>query len=211
MNKTKQLYALLAATALASTATVQANLVINGGFESHPAFNQGSWGLYGVNQVPGWNPLVSENNIVQPIELGTPATYGVSGPGLGTTVMELDSNKNVVVGQIVGVPGATYTLSFQYARRSGVAIASTTFDVYWNGVLIESVSPTSTIMSTHSELVTLAMSGSNSLEFRGTGTSDSLGALIDNVAVVPEPSTYVAGGLALLPLLFGLRSRFAKK
>lgn len=35
----------------------------------------------------------------------------------------------------------------------------------------------------------------------------------DNVAfgVVPEPSTYVAGGLALLPLLFGLRSRFMKK
>lgn len=29
--------------------------------------------------------------------------------------------------------------------------------------------------------------------------------------VVPEPSTYVAGGLALLPLLFGLRSRLAKK
>lgn len=33
----------------------------------------------------------------------------------------------------------------------------------------------------------------------------------DNVAVVPEPSTYVAGGLALLPLLFGLRSRLMKK
>jgi len=33
----------------------------------------------------------------------------------------------------------------------------------------------------------------------------------DNVAIVPEPSTYVAGGLALLPLLFGLRSRFMKK
>lgn len=30
-------------------------------------------------------------------------------------------------------------------------------------------------------------------------------------AVVPEPSTYIAGGLALLPLLFGLRARFAKK
>ncbi len=29
--------------------------------------------------------------------------------------------------------------------------------------------------------------------------------------VVPEPSTYIAGGLALVPLLFGLRSRLAKK
>ena len=29
--------------------------------------------------------------------------------------------------------------------------------------------------------------------------------------VVPEPSTYIAGGLAMLPLLLGLRSRWAKK
>ena len=33
----------------------------------------------------------------------------------------------------------------------------------------------------------------------------------DMLVVVPEPSTYIAGGLALLPLLFGLRTRFAKK
>lgn len=33
----------------------------------------------------------------------------------------------------------------------------------------------------------------------------------DLLVCVPEPSTYVAGGLALLPLLFGLRSRLAKK
>lgn len=37
------------------------------------------------------------------------------------------------------------------------------------------------------------------------GKSDSY------MTVVPEPSTYIAGGLALLPLLFGLRSRFGKK
>lgn len=33
----------------------------------------------------------------------------------------------------------------------------------------------------------------------------------DLLIVVPEPSTYIAGGLALLPLLFGLRTRIAKK
>jgi hypothetical protein len=31
------------------------------------------------------------------------------------------------------------------------------------------------------------------------------------LAIVPEPSTYIAGGLALLPLLFGLRARFQRK
>lgn len=33
----------------------------------------------------------------------------------------------------------------------------------------------------------------------------------DVLAIVPEPSTYIAGGLALLPLLFGLRARWQKK
>ena len=33
----------------------------------------------------------------------------------------------------------------------------------------------------------------------------------DMLVVVPEPSTYIAGGLALLPLMFGLRSRLSRK
>jgi hypothetical protein len=33
----------------------------------------------------------------------------------------------------------------------------------------------------------------------------------DILVVVPEPSTYIAGGLALIPLLFGLRTRLGKK
>lgn len=33
----------------------------------------------------------------------------------------------------------------------------------------------------------------------------------DFLVVVPEPSTYIAGGLALLPLLFGLRYRIARR
>ncbi|MBX3744332.1 MAG: hypothetical protein KF833_03405 [Verrucomicrobiae bacterium] len=42
-------------------------------------------------------------------------------------------------------------------------------------------------------------------------TSGEFAFEMDNFAVVPEPSTYIAGGLALLPLLLGLRSRLAKK
>jgi hypothetical protein len=33
----------------------------------------------------------------------------------------------------------------------------------------------------------------------------------DLLVVVPEPTTYIAGGLALLPLLIGLRSRWVRK
>lgn len=33
----------------------------------------------------------------------------------------------------------------------------------------------------------------------------------DILVIVPEPTTYIAGGLALLPLLFGLRTRLSRK
>jgi hypothetical protein len=46
--------------------------------------------------------------------------------------------------------------------------------------------------------------------FNGPG-SDSAGYNQDLLVVVPEPSTYIAGGLALLPLLFGLRARLGRK
>jgi hypothetical protein len=42
-------------------------------------------------------------------------------------------------------------------------------------------------------------------------TSDQIAFEFTNVALVPEPSTYIAGGLALLPLLLGLRARWNKK
>ncbi|MBX3744375.1 MAG: hypothetical protein KF833_03630 [Verrucomicrobiae bacterium] len=42
-------------------------------------------------------------------------------------------------------------------------------------------------------------------------SADAEGYNQDMLAIVPEPSTYIAGGLALLPLLFGLRARWQKK
>jgi hypothetical protein len=46
-----------------------------------------------------------------------------------------------------------------------------------------------------------------SVDAQGNG----FGYAQDMLVVVPEPTTYIAGGLALLPLLFGLRSRLGKK
>ncbi len=185
---------------LLMASSVHANLIVNGSFENHPAFS-GTWGLF--SSIPGWTP---EGNV--PIELGTPATYGVTGAD-GNTVMELDSTANVTVDQgITG--GAIYTLSFLYAERSGISPSSCMFDVYWNGNLVISAQPTSTAMSLFSTTVT-GNGGVNTLKFVGAGTSDSYGALIDNVqlnsAAVPEPSTWVAGALMVLPFgIQGLRA-----
>jgi hypothetical protein len=46
---------------------------------------------------------------------------------------------------------------------------------------------------------------------QGSFSHIEIGGTRSTSAVVPEPSTYIAGGLALLPLVFGLRSRLVKK
>lgn len=45
----------------------------------------------------------------------------------------------------------------------------------------------------------------------GGGSDTDYNDMVLTITPVPEPSTYIAGGLALLPLLFGLRARLAKK
>jgi opacity protein-like surface antigen len=226
MNNTRKLFALLAVSALASLASAQANLIVNGGFETvgngqatQLGYDQGggTWGkFYGsggpnsVDTVDGWTSFSPK----VPIELGKPTTYGVtagSGPSLGNAVMELDTDENIVAGQFFSGSTTTYTLQFYYAQRANVSGASGKFKVFFNDIQVGTeITPSSTTMTLWSGTVS-GISGINTLKFQGTGTSDSFGVLIDNVAVVPEPSTYIAGGLALLPLLFGLRSRFAKK
>src|SRR6185437_13664762 len=100
---------------LLTAASANANLINNGSFETHDAFN-GSWNyFYGTtgNTVAGWN------SVGGPIEVGTAATYGVTGQD-GLDVMELDSTVNVTVNQSLVTIGSSYTLSFLYAARQGV-------------------------------------------------------------------------------------------
>ncbi len=194
---------------LLTAASANANLITNGSFETHDAFNNGNWGYFNGssgNAVSGWS------SVGGPIEVGTAATYGVTGQD-GNDVMELDSTVNVTVNQSLITSGSSYTLSFLYAARQGVAATSDTFDVQWNGSTVASFNPTSTTMMLYSILVT--GTGNDTLSFVGTGTCDSYGALIDNVQLnlipastsVPEPSTWMAGMLLALPFgIHGLRA-----
>jgi hypothetical protein len=193
----KPLLALAGAMMVASAA--HANLVINGDFEIHTAYNAQGWNYFGGGyggSVTGWN----SGSATVPLEVGMPSVYGVSGIGLGNAVMELDTTVNVVATQpLATIAADSYTLSFMYALRQNVSAASGTLEVYWNGGLVTSLAPTLTSMTTYYAVVTAI--GGDVLEFRGTGNSDSYGALIDNVSLVavPEPATVVAGALLLLP------------
>lgn len=184
----------------------KANLVVNGSFEQHDPFPNGQWSYFGGGlntlQVPGWSSNAS--NI--PLEVGRASVYGVTGQA-GLDVMELDSTRNVAATQVLATPGGLLDFSFLYAARAG-RVGSSTFSVYWNNQLVGNFAPNSTVMTSYSGQLTSI--GNNTLQFVGTGTSDSYGALIDNVSLtpVPEPSTYVAGVLLLLPVVVqGIRAR----
>ena len=178
---------------LSAASVSSANSIVNGSFESPTVWNVGpGWALF--TSIPGWTATADF------IEIGAAGLYGVTGYD-GKQVLELDANNNAVVGQIVLTADTSYTLSFLYAARAGIDLDSVTFEVYWNNVLVQAFAPTLTAMTLYSTNVTaLAV---NTLRFTGTGTNDSLGAIIDDVQLnsVPDAgSTATLLGLGLLGL-----------
>ena len=72
---------------------------------------------------------------------------------------------------------------------AGRPLDTADLDVLWNGSVVASIQPASTNMANYGLTLT-GISGINTLAFRGMGTDDSYGALVDNVSVenaVPEP------------------------
>jgi len=184
------------AALLGSAATSNANSIINGSFETPDCdgagnCSNGSWGLFLA--IPGWTAASGM------IEIGEYTLYGITGQD-GDQVLELDSNGNAAVAQVVAGPGV-FQLSFLYADRD-YPLAET-FDVYWNNVLVNSFNPAANppngVMQLYSTLVT-AVAGNNELKFVGTGGSDSIGALIDDVQLNQVPD----GGVTALLLGAGV-------
>lgn len=141
----------------------------------------------------------------------------------GNQLVETDSAGDSGLQQVVPtIAGHTYTFDFVYSPRPGVDAASNTVDVAVNGVVVDTLTADGTALSDTSWVrhtySILAVGTSTTLEFRATGTSDSLGGFIDDVrlfdtgatvAALPVPATslHALVLVALALAAFGIMSR----
>jgi PEP-CTERM motif-containing protein len=177
---------LVAATVALLSPSAHANLITNGSFEADLQA-AGTWHIY--NNLTGWTGGVPGG-----IELRN----NVAGTAYdGHNFIELDTNFNSLASQnILTVAGTVYDLSFAYSPRTNVLATSNVMQVFWDGVLKGTFTGfTNANTAWVLESLKLVGTGSDTLEFRAFGTSDSYGGSLDAVslnvtAAVPEPSTW---------------------
>ena len=186
-----------------AAAAAQAQLILNGSFENPPV---GAWDYFANGQIAHW--AVGQGARA---EIGKSVCYGVSGAD-GINVTELDSDRNTAVTQSVSLAAGSYDLSFLFARR-GVNLEhkpadTCDFEVLWNGTSVAFVSPTDSAM-TRMHLAVTALDGANAVTFRGLGTSDGYGAILDGAELqaVPEPGSMIALGAGVVALARRRRAR----
>jgi len=161
---------------IAQGASAQVNLLINGGFES-PVVPSPGFSIF--LQIPGWTTTSGAGIEIQ--------SGGIAGtPFEGNQLVETDSAGNSGFEQIVPtVAGQAHTFDFVYSPRPGVAAASNTVDIVVNGNVVDTLSADGSALADtswvrHSYSV-VGVGSSTTIEFRATGTSDSLGGFIDDV------------------------------
>lgn len=192
---------LMLAFAVLPATFAHANLITNGSFE---ATNQASvtWSVYG--SIPGWTSTLGTGIEIQDHVAGSPYD-GDQHVELDShnNSNELDSHTNSNMRQQIGVtPGALYDLSFAYSPRPGVAATSTGIEVWFDGLLIDTVAASGIgLQDTNWTIQSYTVSPVGNLvnlEFLAVGTSDSLGGYIDDVQLtptIPVPGAIVLGAL----------------
>lgn len=192
------------------------NFITNGSFETpdldaNPLGNNvGSGNAWEVfNSIEGWNTLAGAGIEIQNSGTVVQAQHG-------DQYVELDSHpgsdsNSLMAQQIDGLTvGADYTLSFWYRPRTNNSFNDNGIDVYWGPLGSEALvlSIADQIARDYSDWVNYsigltAVASTMHLGFYADGLANTLGGFIDNVSLVPEPSTLVLFTLGLM-LVFGI-------
>ena len=190
----KNIVGALIGAAIAVSASSAGAAVVNGSFEADLQA-AGTWAVY--PNLTGWTGGPN----------GIELRNGVAGTAYeGVNFVELDTTANSIATQnITTVLGESYYLSFAYSPRTGVDAGSNGIEVYWGGVLVDLYTGTTNANAAWTlYTVTVTGHGTDSLEFRAVGTSDSYGGSLDaiSIAAVPEPSTWAMMILGFLGVGF---------
>ncbi|KZN48721.1 DUF642 domain-containing protein [Pseudoalteromonas luteoviolacea] len=166
-------------TLFASQIANAGNLVTNGSFEQDVI--KSKWKI--LDSVTGWQSEGAK------FEIQT-SRLGIISAQDGKQYIELDSTSNHSVFQSLATEaGKAYEVSFYYSPRVSGNNQTNKVDVKWNGTTVLNLNATQRGWQSFT-LSVEATSSSSEIRFTGTGTNDSLGGFIDDVAVTEKQACH---------------------
>lgn len=148
------------------------NLLVNGGLEKSQA---PAGQIQYFDDLAGWQ---TSNTV----ELWSNGTNGMDAAS-GERFAEIDAVNGVLSQSVSTFEDGAYDVSFEFAGRPG-SIASSKFDVLWNGEIFATITPANSVWTTATVQV-IGTGGDDVLAFSAVaGDTDSVGALLDSVRLV---------------------------
>jgi Ca2+-binding RTX toxin-like protein len=183
------------------------NKLANGGFEIANLFSGGNT----YTEIAGWRSSTGQ------FEMRANGYSGIAATG-GRNYTEINAVQGSVWQAILTEANRTYDLAFDLAGKPG-AIASSTVEVLWNGVLIGTIAPANSVWNTYRFTVT-GTGRRDIIEFRPPASdADSNGALLDSVVINPvgaevidhheEGELAINGGFEVPDIAAGTSQSFA--
>lgn len=152
------------------------NLIVNGSFEAGVPDN--GWQYFSNGTLPGWQSDSGTIEIHGNLFAGNTAADG-------SNWVEIDADNAVdnIYQDVTTPAGENLTLTFEAQQRSAGDTQS--IEVWFGGVLIDTITPATNAWQTYSYTVTA--SGTDRLEFRElSAENNSFGPLIDNVSLTAQ-------------------------